>query len=64
VFDISAFTDEQIDTAYQRMIELLDMRILPDPLQDDLYIFSVKLAQTARERRESAGVKEHPAAKK
>ncbi len=52
MFDIGTFSDEQIDTAYQRAIELLDMRILPDPLQDDLYIFSVKLAETSRERQE------------
>ena len=54
MLDISTFTVDQIAAAHERIIALLDMRILPDPLQDDVYLFSFELARAARERREEA----------
>jgi hypothetical protein len=51
MLDLAVFTDEQISTAYERVIALLDMRVLPDPLQDDVYIFSAQLTREMTKRR-------------
>jgi predicted DCC family thiol-disulfide oxidoreductase YuxK len=38
-FDYKTADTSTIYRAYQIMASLLDMRVLPDPLRDDLYLF-------------------------
>ncbi len=57
VFQIRDVDTDKLYCAYMRIIALLDTRILPDPLQDDMYLFSMTVWQELQTRPEIDEVK-------
>ncbi len=49
-FDIRDVETPQLYAALKRMHALLDMRVLPDPLQDSVYLFSMEVEHEVRAR--------------
>jgi hypothetical protein len=43
MFQIRDIETAKLYSAYMRMVALLDTRTLSDPLQDDLYLFSMRV---------------------